>query len=297
MTNNSSLYKRLEHAISRSRGTRFIKVKKAPLNLTHSKILELITSLFNKSVKVKAKTFWGEDLLVVIPELVSLAIYRYRFFEEGLTKMLLKYLSPGMTFFDIGAHFGYFTMLGSKIVGKKGQVHSFEPTPSSFNILKTNVSKKDNVFLNKCAVFSERKTIIINDYGIKYSASNSIYTARLSQTTISRLKLKKHKIKAISIDTYVEKNDLRPDFVKIDAESSEYKILMGMKKTINKFHPIISIEVGDIGVNDIPSSKDLVHFLINKGYKPYEFKKGNIIEHNLKHEEYQYDNILFLPNK
>lgn len=55
--------------------------------------------------------------MVVIAELVSLFIYRYGFFEEGLTNIFLHYLKPGMTFFDIGAHFGYFTLLGSALVG------------------------------------------------------------------------------------------------------------------------------------------------------------------------------------
>lgn len=294
-SNNINLIKLLEKSIFFSKGTRIEKVKKSPIKLPYSKILELFAQWSDIPLIVKAKIFWNENMRVVIPEFVSLCIYRYGFFEEGLTRMILKYLKPGMTFFDIGAHFGYFTLFGSFLVGNEGQVHSFEPTLSSFNVLKTNVLNKDNVILNNCAVFSKRKTILINDYGIKYSAFNSIYGARLPQYITSKIKLQKYEIKTISIDEYVESKGVRPDFIKIDAESSEYEILLGMEETITKFQPMISIEVGDIGVNDVPRSNDLIDFLINRGYQPYEFRADKIYKHEIKNA-FNYTNILFVPN-
>jgi len=294
---NINLVNLFQKAAFLSKGTRFEKLRKAPTKLLYSKILEVITRLDKKAIMIKAKTFWDEDMLVAIPEGVSLSIYRYGFFEEGLTRMILEYLKPGMTLFDIGAHFGYFTLLSSALVGNSGRTHSFEPTPSTFNILKANVSNKDNVITNNNAVFSMRKRIFINDYGIKYSAFNSIYDARLSEGIIAKLKVKKYEVEGISIDDYVENNALIPDFIKIDAESSEFEILLGMEKTINKFHPIITIEVGDMCVEGVPTTKELINFLINRGYKPYEFKEGEILQHTPKNEQYKYNNILFLPNK
>lgn len=294
--NNINLTKLLDNAIFLLQSTRIQKLRKSPIKLLYSKILEIIAIWFEKPIQLKTKTFWGEDMLVVIPELISLSIYRYGVFEEGLTRMVLEYLKPGMTFFDIGAHFGYYTLLGSFIVGNEGQVHSFEPTPSSFSILRANVSNKDNVILNNSAAFSKRKIVLINDYGIKYSAFNTVYNARLSQDILPKLKVKKQKVESVSIDYYVENSGIVPNFIKIDAESSEYEILLGMQKTINKFQPVISIEVGDIEDKDVPASKDLINFLLNKGYKPYEFKEGKVLPHALKNKRYQYDNILFLPN-
>lgn len=293
---NIDLIKLVEKSIAVSKGTRIQRLKKAPQKMLYSKILEFITILFKNTIRIKTKTFWHENMLVLIPEIVSLSIYRFGFFEEGLTRMVLEYLKPGMTFFDIGAHFGYFTLLASVIVGNEGQVHSFEPTPSSFDVLKTNVSNKGNVFLNNNAVFSKKKIISINDYGTKYSAFNSIYNARIPQNIRKKLKVEKYKVETISIDEYVENNGVVPDFIKIDAESAEHEILVGMKKTINRFHPIITIEVGDMDVEGVPTSKKLINFLIQRGYKPYEFKDGKILHHNLK-KRYQYDNILFLSSQ
>ena len=291
------LIKSLENSISLPRGTRIQRLKRAPTKLLYSKILELASLWFRKPIKIKARTFWHEDMLVVFPELVSLTIYRYGLYEEGLTRIVLKHLKPGMTFFDVGAHFGYFSLLASLIVGTEGQVHTFEPTPSSFNILKVNVSSKPNVIPRNCAVFSKRKTVIINDYGVRYSAYNSIYNARLSRDIVSKLKVKKYEVEGMSVDDYVENSGAIPNFIKIDAESSEHEIIIGMDETINEFHPIISIEIGDIGLNSITTSRDLINFLANKGYQPYECMDGTIGQHTHKDEPYKYDNILFLPNQ
>ncbi len=289
------LEKAMEVAVFNSKGTCIQKLKKAPIKLLYSKILELITVGAKKPIKIKAKTFWDRDMFVIIPEPVSLNIYRYGFFEEDLTRMILEYLKPGMVFLDIGSHYGYFTLLSSFIVGDRGQVHSFEPIPSTFNILKANVSNKDNVFRNNNAVFSKSQIISINDYGLKYSAYNSIYNARLSQKILKEVKLNRYEVEAFSVDEYVQEKDVIPNFIKIDAESSEYEILRGMKKTMDNFHPIISIEVGDVDVKGVPTSRDLIDVLVKKDYQPYEFNNGKILRHVHKYGPYQYNNILFLP--
>lgn len=292
---DSNLIESLKRAVSISEATRAQKLKKVPVRLIYSKILELISRWLDKAFKVKAKTFWGEKILIIIPEEVSLSLYRYGFFEEGLTKIILEYLKPGMTFFDVGAHFGYYTLFSAHIVGDKGQVHAFEPTPNIFEILKSNTLKKSNVILNNLAVGSKRNTVVINDYGIRYSAFNSVYNARLPKNIISKLNPKKYEIQTISIDEYVEENKIKPDFIKIDAESYEHEIFLGMKQTIDKFHPVITIEVGDMNVEGVPTCKELIEFLINKGYQPYEYKDGRILPHLIGEEPYQYENILFLP--
>ena len=161
-------------------------------------------------------------MTVVIPEHVSLRIYGFGYFEEGLTRMILEYLKPRDTFFDIGAHFGYFTLLGSSIVGKTGEVHAYEPTPSTFTVLQSNVGGRNNVILNNCAVFSKKTTLSFNDYGIEYSAFNSFVNGRLDISNPQ-----KFEVQAISLDEYIYRKKIVPDFVKIDAECAEYEILRG----------------------------------------------------------------------
>jgi FkbM family methyltransferase len=44
-----------------------------------------------------------------------------------------------MTFFDIGANQGFYTLLAAKCVGGEGKVFAFEPVSREFRNLKWNV--------------------------------------------------------------------------------------------------------------------------------------------------------------
>lgn len=297
MLNNEELVEILESYVSNAKGNRIQKILKSPMKMIFLKMMEEVSLGLKKSIKWKVKTFWGETMFVIIPETVSLHICRYGFFEEDLTRMVLEYLKPGMTFFDIGAHFGYYTLLASFIVGEKGGVHAFEPTPSSFAILKANTLNKHNVVLNNLAVFSEKGNVTINDYGVRYSAFNSIYDRR-KWNLLKKLTPRKYKTETITIDEYVEEHKISPSFIKIDAENSEFEILKGMRKTIAIYHPIISVEVGDqvgdLSKEGVPSSRELITQIIDYGYTPYEYKDKKFVKHALKNL-YTYGNILFLP--
>ena len=66
----------------------------------------------------------------------------------------------------------------SEVVGNDGNVHCFEPTPSTFSILKRNVFNMKNVFINQKAVLDKEIEIQLNDYGLASSAFNSINKSR-----------------------------------------------------------------------------------------------------------------------
>ena len=58
--------------------------------------------------------------------------------------------------------------------------------------------------------------------------------------------------------------------------------------------PLICVEVGDMDIDGVPLSKDIVGLLVDKGYQAYEYSGGNIVKHRPK-ERYEHGDILFLP--
>jgi len=58
--------------------------------------------------------------------------------ETALVQALLK---PGMTFVDVGANWGYFTLIGAHLVGAYGRVISLEPEPRLFKLLSENLTR------------------------------------------------------------------------------------------------------------------------------------------------------------
>lgn len=64
------------------------------------------------------------DLLDLVERMVYLGTY-----EREETGLAWRWLRPGMTFLDVGANVGYFTLLASRRVGPRGRVIAVEPSP------------------------------------------------------------------------------------------------------------------------------------------------------------------------
>lgn len=271
MDSNVFLKRSLEDKIKFFNTKGIEKLRLSPFKVIYFHVLELFIKLFKQTIRIKAETFWRGEMFVCLPEIVSRGIYYNGFYQPEVTGPFIDYLSPGMTVLDIGAHFGYFTLLAAYLVGKKGQVHSFEPTPSSFMVLQSNTVDRKNIKINNWAVSCQEADMYFNDYGVKNSVYNSIYDA--NEALVISLKPTKIMIHAITIDKYIRDNTIRPDFIKIDAESAEYEIILGAKETIMQFHPILLIEVGYREERYLA-----MDFLINKGYVPYTLKERKIIE-------------------
>lgn len=59
--------------------------------------------------------------------------------EPQVTAVITALLGPGMTFVDVGANWGYFTLLAAARVGAGGRVVALEPDPRVFPLLQENV--------------------------------------------------------------------------------------------------------------------------------------------------------------
>lgn len=223
---------------------------------------------------IRGKTFFGDNMKLILPEAVSSSIYYYGFFEEDVARYLLDYLKPGKTFIDIGAHIGYYSLLASYLVGNKGKIHSFEPTSSTFQIFKENIQNKENIFINQKALIDKEGKIDLNDYGLEMMAMNSLSR---SSFRIGReeIKSKKISVEVATLDNYCAEKNIKPDFIKIDAEGSEYKIFLGAENIIKKLFPIIVFEIG--GEDDkiwAENCRKSIEFLKNLDYKFFVYDKN-----------------------
>ena len=67
------------------------------------------------------------DLREVIQQHMFLGAY-----EAAQTSWARSLLRPGDTVVDVGANFGYYTALAASIVGSRGRVYAFEPSPVAY---------------------------------------------------------------------------------------------------------------------------------------------------------------------
>ena len=74
--------------------------------------------------------------------------------DEPDLKVIQRLVAPGHHVADLGANIGIYTKYLSELVGASGRVHSVEPIPLTFDILRSNVRKLGlrNVELKNCAI-------------------------------------------------------------------------------------------------------------------------------------------------
>ncbi|MBX3390993.1 MAG: FkbM family methyltransferase [Phycisphaeraceae bacterium] len=293
---NAAALRDFESSVKLMRANGAVKAVRRPIRMLGSKILERRAHASGGAFPVTGRTFWGAPFHSIIPEGVSTIIYRYGFFEEELTRAFLELLKPGMTFFDVGSHFGYFSLLAFDLVGPSGSVHAFDPTPSTFEMLKKNVGHLKNVTLVNAAGFSREDKLDFTDFGVEYSAYNSLSKGKVAFDKSRPPPTPKHfQVDAITIDGYIERTGAKPNLLKIDAEGAELEILKGMEKTLREVRPIVTLEMGDVGAaKGTRTSRPVVDHILARGYKGYEYKNGARSEHTPL-ETYPYTNLVFMP--
>lgn len=289
----------LEQAINLSNKSKLQRSIISPVRMIYPKLLEYMHS----TKQMKASTFWGGNMNIILPEIVSTHIWRYGYYENDVSHYILQYLQPGMTFIDIGAHFGLFSLLASHLVKEEGKVFSIEPTPSTFQFLTHNLNTYNdhqNYQTFNLAIYDETKKISFLDFGIEQSAFNSLYASR-SNAESNQLS-SPIQVQAVTLDDFVKSENItKIDLIKVDAESAEMNVVRGAKYTLQKLKPAIILEFGDFGFTNVAKSREIIDVIISLGYQPYEWSGGSIVPHQLR-ESYEIEqltcyNFLFLPKK
>ena len=214
----------------------------------------------------------------------GLALSIFKIYEPNQTEIVKKYVHEGDIVVDIGAHVGYYTLLMAQLVGKNGKVYSFEPDPVNFQLLKKSVEINgfENVVLIQKAVsnITDKVKLFLGDND---SAINRIYDAKLGDAKESI------DVESIRIDEYFKENDELIDFIKIDSEGSEIKIINGMKQFLSRNQELVMMT-------------EFFPFLIKKsGDEPNQYLKSleksgfslyNILDKNEKTNKINSENFL-----
>ena len=164
-------------------------------------------------------------------------------------------------FFDIGAYIGIITLAFDKFSNEDSEIHSFEPFKKNFLRLKENINlnKVQNIYLNNNALGDQKEQVILEDPkdpGMTkiIKKNNNILDRNLY-----------HNINSDTLESYVEKNNiLNINFIKIDTEGYDYKVLLGSKNLLknNKIDYLI-VEY----MHSTDDSNDVLRILKTNGYK------------------------------
>jgi len=163
--------------------------------------------------------------LFVLKDDISLAPHLTNdgFWEAWIASWLTRWLRPGMTFIDIGANCGFYTMLADKLVGKYGNVISYEPNPVYAELLRATRNVNDSTFKIREMALSDsagKATLTVPD---NYHGSASIMTDFKGFDT-----KKTYDVTQGTLDSeLLNLTFFRHDIIKMDAEGAEEAIWNG----------------------------------------------------------------------
>jgi FkbM family methyltransferase len=161
--------------------------------------------------------------------------------EPKQTDAFVAYLKKGDVLFDVGANVGYYTVLGSTLVGKTGKVFSFEPFVRNISFLYRHIeiNHLKNVVIVPSAVSNELGMAAfytnVNSAMGHVEGASSIQTNREQSDVLL--------VSTFCLDEVSEKLNQIPDVLKIDVEGAELNVLKGASKKILPAHPVIFLSV------------------------------------------------------
>ena len=183
--------------------------------------------------------------------------------------MIKQEVKEGNNVIDIGANIGYFTLLFAKLVGPNGKVFAFEPDPTNFSILKKNIEENnyDNVILSQKAISDKTETTKL--FLCKFSnGMHRIYNSDLCDKSLD--------IESTTMDDFFSEINFKDkiNFIKIDTEGSEMKVLAGIEKILESNDATIQIEYNPSSIRESGfSPKSLPDFLIKMGFDLMSFNR------------------------
>jgi FkbM family methyltransferase len=205
--------------------------------------------------------------LAVLPSLNSISSYVFleqeTWFERKEGAFVRRYLKPGMTALDIGANVGAYSLPMARLVGPDGRITAYEPASEPRRLLEISrqLNHADNLDIVAAALSDVERQgrLMIASFSEANALGNDGRGEDVWITTLDREEV------ARSLQS--------PDFVKIDAEGEEERVLSGGRVFFDRHSPLVMFEIkaGET-INTA-----LCSLFIDRGYACYRALAGGPI--------------------
>ena len=217
-------------------------------------------------------------------------------YEPLVVAAMQRIVRPGDTFLDVGASIGFMTMIAAGLVGKSGQVHSFEPNPQDYEKLEKfrSLNPGHQIVCHPLAC------------GEKPGEAPLDLSSVLGWNTLVPNFMRKDvwkdrvKVPMIRLDDYLREQGEKLgkiSMIKIDTEGYELFVLKGLRDFFEKGRdrPAIICEVTP-RVNELMniSPNELEDYMTHYGYSAYRLwdRRTKIRVSRLTKQA----DVLFLPD-
>jgi FkbM family methyltransferase len=153
-------------------------------------------------------------------------------YEAKTTEQIDRLVQSGFVCYDLGASIGYMTLLMAR---KARHVYSFEPAPHAMRELEQNVAANRLVNVTTVAApVSDSPRVV------EFALTDNAYGSSIANPNSD--KWPKIRLTCVRLDDFVESHEL-PDFIKVDVEAEEGRVLEGSRAILKRSKPIIYCEL------------------------------------------------------
>jgi FkbM family methyltransferase len=195
-------------------------------------------------------------------------------YQFEVTSIMKKILKPGGIFIDVGANIGYISAVGAALVGKTGQVHSFEPVSSYFDYAKNfaELNPEYPITVNNYAL-GEKNDLCRMAKSVSIGGSSIVPGFVTKENTMGTLE----NVKVKRLDEYIgEKRLYHVSLIKIDTEGFELPVLLGASGLFEERArkgdlPVVIAEITPCAFELMDRELgELDEFMSGYGYKSYD---------------------------
>ncbi|MDH5766321.1 MAG: FkbM family methyltransferase [Gammaproteobacteria bacterium] len=232
----------------------------------------IVTSeLFSKNINAKDDYYEitiTNEIIVCVPKTLN-CITTYVLLEqndwfESETNFIRHYLQKDMKIIDIGANYGMYSLISAIRIGTGGEIWSFEPaTPTASYLQKSVLANSfDNInVINAGLSDNSGKAYIALNKNSEHNEISEECTGLDNEI----------EVEIYSLDQCIEKYGLNGiDFIKMDAEGHEMKILDGGVKFFAENSPLVMYEIK----NGTGMNNGLLEKFQDFGYSSYRLIPG-----------------------
>ena len=213
--------------------------------------------------------------------------------EPHVLRWIDELLRPRDTFFDVGAHHGWMSLVACHRVGASGKVVSFEPSPPLVRLLQYN--KKVNRFeqmeiLSKAVADSDNRLVPFYLLNSGDSFLNSLidhpvdaWASRTGQKTVTH-------VETVTLDEFCKMTKVHPNAVKIDVEGGELLALYGCTGLLKECRTAFIVAVHPPWLPKGQNAVDLFDLFRAHGYK---IAASQVVQY----DSADFGDYLFVPDR
>ena len=248
-------------------------------------LLSRMSTIFAASIKqsliLKTRMPGSLNINMAVDRLKDIGRAQFSNKERLTCEWIEKYYKKGDVIYDIGANNGAVSLISAAYLEKDCLIYSFEPLPSSFNMLYKNIiiNNFDKVIVPLNIALSD-KVVIDNLNLTSIESGTSGHT--IENKGVSRNFIKRLTVFTQTLDNLVDSHNIKKaNHMKIDVDGIDYRVLLGGENSIlsNPKLKTILIEKND--------NEDNIRMLLKK----YGFDEVKLIDHIRT-----YENLGFVRN-